>query len=246
MAKSLPELRKLQRNQLTRLTKEELIDSILTAPVQDEVPMQQLADKVNLLVNEINELKNVITSPDSVINVKISALQAQVDKQAEVIASQQRYLEILDRKERENNIIITGVPDENESLEGATTEEEKLNKIWSNVGVAVQEGTHRRLGNETRDGRRRPILVTINNKQVRLQVLENAKKLKQLTGEYTKIYIKKDIHPSIRKEWKRLRDAEKEERERPENAGCVIRFEAKERKLYRDGTIIDSWKQPYF
>lgn len=94
--------------------------------------------------------------------------------------------------------------------------------------------------------RRRPILVTANNKQMRGEILENAKKLKQATAAYNKIYIKKDIHPCIRKEWKRLHDAEKEEQKRPENVGCVIRFDPKERKLYRDGTVIDCWKQPYF
>lgn len=70
-----------------------------------------------LLVNEVNELKKVITSPESVVNKKITALQEQVDRQANIIASQQRFLEVIDKKKRENNIVITAVADKNESLD---------------------------------------------------------------------------------------------------------------------------------
>ncbi len=61
-----------------------------------------------------------------------------------------------------------------------------------------------------------------------------------------KIYIMKDVHPSIRAEWRRLREAERKEKERPENAGCVIRLDARERKLYRDGVVIDAWNLQFF
>lgn len=246
MAKPLQELRRLQHNQLSRMTKDELIESILAPPGQDEERMRQLTEKVSVLVNEVTELKNAMMSPDSIMNKRISALQEQVNRQAEVIASQQRFLEVIDRKDRETKIVITGVPDENENLEGATAEEDKLQKIWSKVGVTVEGVTHRRLGKPNEGDRRRPILVTIPDKQLREGILANARKLKQTTEQYKRIYIKKDIHPSVRREWKRLRDAEQAEKERPENVGCVIHFDPKERKLYRDGVVIDTWKQQYF
>ena len=65
MVKSLSNLRKLQRNQLTRLTKEKLTESILmeTEPIQGLV--RDLTEKVNELVSEIAELKQAITAPDS-------------------------------------------------------------------------------------------------------------------------------------------------------------------------------------
>ena len=101
-------------------------------------------------------------------------------------------------------------------------------------------GTHRRLG-RTQDGRRRPILLTLRDEGLRQLILEQAKKLKVAGGDYKKIYIKKDIHPAVRKEWKRLHDAERTEKERAGNVGCVIRLDTKERKLYRDDVVIDSW-----
>ena len=72
-------------------------------------------------------------------------------------------------------------------------------------------------------------------------MLDNANKLKTSGVMYSKIFIKKDTHPSIRAEWKRLRDAEKTEKERPENVGCNIHLNTRERHLYKDGEVIDRW-----
>lgn len=149
---------------------------------------------------------------------------------------------MMDRKERETRIMITGVPDENESLEGATTEGDKLQKVWPKVGVTVGSVEHRRLGKPNGGDHRHAILVTIPCRQLLEDILVNARNLKQATGQYNKIYVKWDIHPSVRKEWKRLRDAERVERERPENVECEISFDPKERRLYRDGMVIDNWK----
>ena len=55
------------------------------------------------------------------------------------------------------------------------------------------------------------------------------------------VCIKKDVHPSMRAEWRRLRDTEKTEKERPENVGCNIYLNTRERQLYKDGEVIDKW-----
>ena len=81
----------------------------------------------------------------------------------------------------------------------------------------------------------------MDSKSSRDGVLEKAKRLKESGSIFSKVYIKKDVHPSVRNEWTRLRKAETAEKERPENAGCSIHFDARERKLYRDGVVIDSW-----
>ncbi len=236
----------MQRSQLTRINKEDLIESILATPDANEGLVQGLMERLNELASDVKELTKAVTAPDSYINKKFEELQAQVNKQAEILAKQQRYLEILDRKERENNLIVTGVPDENESLDGATTEEDKLKKIWSEVGVRVEMHSHRRLGRRDDGNSRRAILVTLAGKSIRDRILETTNQLKNAGEAYKKIFIKKDVHPSIRKEWKRLYDAERAEKERPENAGCVVRLDARERKLYRDGVVIDSWNLQSF
>lgn len=248
MAKAVSELRKMQRNQLTRLTKDELIDGILAEPERSNEVAQGLTVQLTALTNEITELKRLVSSPDSVVNQKFAVLQSQIDKEAEVIARQQQFLEVLDLKERETNLIVTGVPDEHKSLEGETTEEGKPNKIWMKMNVREKIVTHRWLGrrNEGSAGNNRwCILVTLGNKVSREKTLEKTKLLKEVGGDFSTIYIKKDLHPSVRKEWKRLHDAEKRENETPENVGCNIHFNTRERKLFREGVTIDSWN-PYF
>lgn len=151
----------MQRNQLTRLTKKELIESIMAPPEPSEGLMLKLTSKLNDLVKEMGVLSSVVTAPDSSINKRFDDLQSQVNKQAQIIASQQHFLEMLDKKEREKNLILTGVPDGNEALESGTSDEVKLRKVWSKVGITEEIKEYRRLGNRGDNNRRRPILVTV-------------------------------------------------------------------------------------
>ena len=124
MAKSVNELRKMQRSQLVRINKEDLIESILAAPDPSVTLVKDLMERMNALASEVKELRKEVAAPDSYIHRRYDELKAQVDKQADIIAKQQHYLEVLDRKERENNLIVTGVPDESESLEGGTSDDD--------------------------------------------------------------------------------------------------------------------------
>ena len=125
----------MNRGQLGRVTKEDLIESILAIPERDDNLILTLMEKLDALVTEVAGLKTAVTSPGSVINKKLENLQEQVDKQADIIAKQQRFLETLDRKERESNLVILGVPDGNETLDGVATDKNKLRKIWEKVEV---------------------------------------------------------------------------------------------------------------
>ncbi len=50
---------------------------------------------------------------------------------------------------------------------------------------------------------------------------------------YDKIYIKEDVHPSVRQEWRRLWEAKEREEERTENVGCEVHLNVREKKLYK-------------
>ena len=122
-----------------------------------------------------------------------------------------------------------------------------MGKIFSTIGVAdVEILSSKRLGREPVRDRKRPILLTVKQRSDRDNVLQKAKILKEKNQVYRTIYVKKDIHPAVRKEGKRLYDAERTEKERPDNQGAVIRFDTKERKLYRNDIVIDSWKPHHF
>ena len=51
-----------------------------------------------------------------------------MEKQRRVIAAQHQ-------KEREDSVVILGVPDQNEALDGATTDQDKLGVIWNKFGI---------------------------------------------------------------------------------------------------------------
>ena len=79
----------------------------------------------------------------------------------------------------------------------------------------------------------------------RSELLQSAKKLKNNTV-LGSVYIKKDIHPAFRKEMWRLYEAEKRERDRPENVGKTVVFDKEERVLMVDDVIIDRYNPQLF
>ena len=248
MARQITELRRMQRHQLKQINKDDLIDSILASDEGGE-PLHTITGTHTSLMQEISELKAMLFSPDSLVNKRITEMDTKMEKQGQVITAQQQFLETLDRKEREDNVVIFGVPDQNEALDGATTDQDKLGVIWNKIGIDGVRGTHRRLGREVNEGRTcraRFILPTLANKDERSHILENSNRLKTAGDNVKTIYIKKDVHPCVRKERWRLREVEKTENEKPENIRCVIRLDARERKVYKDGLVIDSWSPLFF
>ena len=116
MARQLSELRKMQRHQLSKVNKDELIESILAAG-QDDVGLSSIMDKFAEVIKEMDSLKALVSSPQSIINKKIASLEIKVEKQSEIIFKQQLFLETLDRRERQANLVVLGVPDNDEEFD---------------------------------------------------------------------------------------------------------------------------------
>lgn len=94
--------------------------------------------------------------------------------------------------------------------------------------------------------RTRPILLVVESQERRNAILDKARNLKNEGPVFSRIYIKKDTHPAVRKELGRLRKREKEERDKPENQGVNIKYDNNERVLLRDGLIIDRYTPSFF
>ncbi|MPC74286.1 hypothetical protein E2C01_068643 [Portunus trituberculatus] len=153
-------------------------------------------------------------------------------------------MEMIDRKEREKNLVVLGLPDEIKSLQGVSEDADNIKKVWEKIGADWdQVESYRRLG--VRGNRPRPMLITMTTRDAKDSAL-NTKALKTAGESFNRVYVKKDVHPSVRVEWKRLRDAEEKEKQRPENAGCEIRLNTREKKLYRDNVVIDTWRPKFF
>lgn len=240
--KSLADLRKMPRAQLKAINKDELIDCIMSANDREMGVLTRLEEKLAVIANELSEFRRTFSTLEATVDKKLAEMQCKIDQQAEVITKQQLFLENIDRKERETNLVVLGVPDEQESMDGARNDSDKLEKIWTVIGEDTEVRSYRRLGRPTQgNNRSRPILVVVRSKSDRDKILEKARRLKDSGTPYNKIYVKKDVHPAVRQEWKRLRNVEAAERERPENQGCIIHLDTRERKLYRDGVMIDKW-----
>ena len=138
-------------------------------------------------------------------------------------------MEELDARDRECNLSVTGVPDGQESLAGMTNDMDKCKHVLEIVEASDIKIDASRLGAFDQD-RARTILVRTSYRAERDRVLEKTKKLKDAGEPFKDIYIKKDVHPSVRREWSRLREAEKAECEKPNNQGCDIRFDTKRRR----------------
>ena len=268
MARPLHELQRMDATQLNRLTKEVLIASIQNAqppdaaqtPVSGELKACMDAVMAPLLA-ELRELRTTLTRQleetgrrVEMTEQRMARQDERIAKQDEVIASHQRDLERSDQRERECNLIVLGVPDTHEALDGATEEQSKLEKIWRAADIPAPMRSWRRLGGDRRapeagpQGRphRRPILVSVASREERDEALRRARRLKDAGGAYATIFIKKDVHPSVRTEWNRLRESERREKARPENQGCNVYLNTRERKLYKDDIVIDQWSTQHF
>ena len=244
-AKSLSELRKMDRNQIDRIKKDDLINIILapepaTQGTTDEL-LAELIAEIRGQRTEIRELKESFAASEEKLNSRINELESRSDKKDQIILKQQQFCESVDQTLRETKLVLLGVPDESESLDGATSEDAKVAKVWEAIGNPAPIQSHVRLG-RAGAGRRRPVLVHVASRAHRDAVLDKAKRLKDdQREELKKIYIKRDEHPAFRREWNRLRTLVRTEQARPENVNCNIRLDTKERKVFRDDVEIASW-----
>ena len=247
MARSLAEIRSMSKEQAKQINKQDLLASIRAEQNTNanDNTLKEINKKLQDLTQNIEIMRQEALTRDKANEEKIKAMQVTINKQSEILGKQQMYLEGIDRKKRERNIVILGVPEDNADLEDSKGDEAKLNNIWGKIGESCTRISHKRLGkldeNKIREGKVRPILIVVDSKETKEAVLEKSKILKDKGELFRRIYIKKDIHPEVRKEWDRLRAAKTREESDPNNQGVTIRLDTKERKLYRNDVVIDAW-----
>lgn len=202
------------------------------------------ADDTRAMLRTIlDEVKKSNVERDK-INEEIKSLKKTNETLCETLAQQQRYLESVDAERRACNLIITGV-DEGSDL--GHTDEEKVNLILRTVGHENVTTTYiGRLGAAAANRTRRPIKVVVGSARERNGILKDASKLKNAGDTFSRIYIKKDLHPGVRREIIRIKEAEKREREKPENAGRDVRYDRESRTLTIDGQVVDRFSPAFF
>ena len=183
-------------------------------------------EKVKKLEDGMDELKKENTD-----------LREQMNRQGEIIKQHQAFFERLDQKERAQNLVIVGIEEERgRDKEKAIEIIKKLVDDGAQDELASRIEMTRRIG-AAADGKKRPLLVVMATKEERDLIVERGRN----TALGANVRVKKDTHPAVRAEWKRLFDQRTAEESKPENSGCQITLDLKKRQLLRDGVVIDSW-----
>lgn len=168
--KTISDLKKLQRNQFNKETKDELIDATLSADDVGETWMEKQDEKLNRILEELTDIRCQMVEGENDNKARIKDLAEKIERQSAIIMQHQLFMEQVDRQKRETNLVVFGVPDEHTALEGALTEEAKIQKVMSAVeaGPEVVVRSHKRLGQHVLGSNRpRPLLVKVDSKSVR-------------------------------------------------------------------------------
>ena len=249
------DVRRLSPMELRKLNKDQLqfaLRTLINEPAEDTaagpsvVQMGRIEAKLDDLLTKWKEEKDALQK-------QIRELEKDREKITETLSQHQRMLEGLEAERRASNVIMTGVPEE--QFGNAATDVDKVRLVFSAIGQEnVQVKSVVRLGTARQDRRsptdsrpyRRPLKVVLTNADDRKDVLENTHRLKTSDAMFRSIYVKKDVHPLVRKELDRLRDVTKRERERPENQGKNVRYDFRERKVYVNDVVVDCFQSISF
>lgn len=199
-----------------------------------------------------NELKNLKT--------KLSSLSEEFDKNKTCAENNLRYLINHDRNSRQRNVVVFGLPDDDEISLGDEVfendldavnhvldqlelpEEVKIIELFRLGKKQVEDGA----GADENQRRHRPIKIRFETSGAAKMIVGNSAKLKGLFGEETKIYLNTDKTKSEREEFSRLGKKKKDLmlRHPAENEGDPPRVILKNGRLLVDNAEVDCYKAP--
>ena len=201
----------LQRIEQSLSANQDLCQQLKTNYQQHDVTIGAIEKKTETAQCKIKDLED---SMERITTQELKTLKTENQFLKNSMMQQQRYLEKLEAEKRANNLIFYGVPEDNLTADRATAKTDEENASLSS-NTLVKKDTEIenivRLGIR-RDHNNRPMKVTLTKPYQRKDILENTKQLKEKSGSLSKIFIKKDIHPLVHKEFQRLRRIEREEK----------------------------------
>lgn len=221
-----------QRNGVKKKDVMALLDEVI-----DE---SNVLTKLDVIINELKEMKAKNDSYDN----DIQRIDGTVNDHSKILTAHQKFMEDIDAEKRAKHMIVLGLKEN-----GNENDKDKVLDIIKTIGVEDDEAKVEnvmRLGkkDENQANKTRPLKVTFEQSNMRNNVLKNAKNLKdQLEGSpYYKVYLKKDQHPEVRAEEKRLYDVFKAETNKAENADKEVVFNRRTRIVTVNGDEIDRFK----
>ena len=236
MTVTLTQYKAMSAAQRSKINKNELV-ALLDETVDDE---NSVITKLDLIINELKLMKEKSEKQDD----EIKKINRTVVEHGNILAAHQKFMEGLDAEKRAKHLVVLGLKEETD-----VDDHEIFLGIIDAIGLRRNEVTvesTERLGNvdEEQPNRTRPLKITLKQSSMRGNILRNSYKLKdQLEGSpYKKVFLKKDQHPDIRNEEKRLYEVFKAERDKPENVDKPVLFNRKLRVVTVNGEEIDRFK----
>lgn len=223
-----------------QMSQNELADLIINFQKENNANFQKLNERFDQMSAAIRQDVRDEFQP------QVNDLKEEQESLREIIAKQQTLLEQLDTHQRAGNLIVIGLKEEEITydLTTAVTDRQKVDLLFQEINCDVTVQSVTRLG-ERIENKPRPMKIALSDPTKTKSALECARKVRDLDFPLNSIRIKKDSHPAIRKEWGRLHEALKNEREKEENAGCYFFIDYKNRELRRDGEVIDRFQNPF-
>lgn len=199
-------------------------------------------DSTVLLKSILEEIKKTGQEKDE-MRTEIQSLKETCKPMNQTLIHHQRYLEIVEARKRNHNLIMTGV-DKNIDIKDqdqvASDDLEKVTLILSRTGNPDDDISHiNRLGKASPEKSWRPIKFILTNATDRATILANTKELKSAGMEFKRIFVCKDVHTAIQKEFFRIKEVEKREKEKPEYAGRNVKYDRDVRILMVDDQVVN-------
>ena len=146
---------------------------------------------------------------------------------------------------------LDGDQDENGVVIKISSDRDKVQQIFTKIGQGSTGVSNvEKLGQKqtARDGRIpiRAVKVSLEEAGSQKLLVTNSKKLKDYSEPYNKIFVKKDIHPGVRREFNRLRQSEKTEKDKPENLNRTVEYDHVTRTVTVDGVVVDRFRSSFF
>ena len=256
---SISDINSMNKEQLKKCLKDLIkdLDAEKNIAAPNPIIDEDTATVSNLLSSILAEVQQLRTERAD-LKKEIDQLKSDNVSLIEAVNQHQRFLESIDSEKRACNLIITGVPETPftdpdspaDSPVPVDTDSEKVDIILRKIGhkadVKVKDVVRLGKPRNTSDARPRPLKIVTASPTQRKSALDDTKKLKDAGEIFKKIYVSKDIHPVVRKELNRIRKAEHEEKQKPENRGRVVKYDYATRCLSVDGTVIDKFKPAFF
>ena len=218
----------LSEDMLTKSVSELTVKDILTINMHANKP---IAERLDSFMGQVN-------SKVSNMDKRIEFLEAENRKKAEdnatlkeIIRNMQRSLNKSDSDVRNKNIIITSLPEGDIETDHKIMKSDHEKVSWILDFTKNESFSEEAIGNfqidrlgEPKIGYNRVLKITLPSAEDRDAFLEEVKTLKNAPEPWSKVYVKKDQHPTYIAENNKLRKKMKLLKSNPDNQNKDIKI----------------------